>query len=339
MTATTRRLSRLVLAGVLMTATVRPVAGQARAPSGNDPSSTEGALFLLLPVGAEAVSVGRAMTALDGPESAFWNPAGLTGVDRSQVVLFRGDDPVGPETAVSVLLARPGVGTVGFSYFLLDGGSQELRDADGNDLGTISVRNHLGIASAAAKIGRRISLGVNLKVIQFRFSCRGICTDAGITATTYAMDGGIQFTPGGPGDLPLRLGATIVHLGPRLQVRNAAQADPLPTRVRVAAAYDVLSSLFDIPQLNGWVTVEVQGHVRNALSPSLYLGSEFTAGGKDQLALRAGYVVGDLDQENGARVGLGLHHNRFDLSIAKSLAVSTLTGETEPVFVTFAVDF
>jgi len=40
-------------------------------------SSDEGAPFLLLPVGADAVSLGRAVTALPGQESAFWNPAGL----------------------------------------------------------------------------------------------------------------------------------------------------------------------------------------------------------------------------------------------------------------------
>jgi hypothetical protein len=50
-------------------------------------------------------------------------------------------------------------------------------------------------------------------------------------------------------------------------------------------------------------------------------------------------VFGDLDQEAGARVGLGLRYERFDLAIAKSLAVSTLTGETEPVHVTFSVVF
>ncbi len=335
----THNLSSLLLAGTLAVLVATPVTGQQRTPSGNDPSSTEGALFLLLPVGARAVSMGRAMTALQGPESAFWNPAGLAGVRHSQIVLFRGDNPVGPATAISALLVRNGVGTIGLSYFLLDGGSQELRDADGNDLGTISVRNHLGVASAAARLGSRLNLGLNLKLVQFRFSCRGLCTDAGITATTYAIDGGIQFVPGDSTDLPLRIGATIAHLGPRLQVRNAEQADPLPTRIRVAVAYDVVNSFFDTDQLNGWVTVELQERMRDAGSPSVYLGSEFTAGGTDRLALRAGYVVGDLDQENGARVGLGLHHERFDLSIAKSLAVSTLTGETEPVFVTFAVDF
>ena len=80
----------------------------------------EGALFLLLPVGAQGVSLGRAMTWVGGAEGAFWNPAGLAEVDRSQGVLFRGDHPAGTATAATVLWASPGVGTLGASYFLLD---------------------------------------------------------------------------------------------------------------------------------------------------------------------------------------------------------------------------
>jgi hypothetical protein len=63
------------------------------------------------------------------------------------------------------------------------------------------------------------------------------------------------------------------------------------------------------------------------------------AGQGDALSLRAGYVWSQLDQEDGGRVGLGLTYERFDLSIAKSLAVSTLTGETEPIHVTFSIGF
>jgi hypothetical protein len=302
-----------------------------------EPSSNEGALFLLLPVGAQAVATGRAMTAMRGTESAFWNPAGLAALDGSRVVLFRGDHAVGTATAISALFARPGVGTAGASYLLLDVGDQELTDADGNRLGTVSVRNHLGIASFAAHLLGRLDAGVNLKVVQFRLSCRGICPDAGTTATTYAVDAGLQLTP--TDDLPLRFGAMVAHAGPRLQVLNAEQADPLPTRVRVAAAYDVLGPIDAARDVQGWVAVEVQSRLREPGTLSLYVGTELQAGVSDALFLRAGYVAGDLGQEDGARVGLGLRYQRFDLAIAKSLAVSTLTGETEPVHVSFSIGF
>lgn len=323
-----RSLIALVLLAVL--------AGTARAQE-DEPSSNEGALFLLLPVGAQAVATGRAMTAMHSAESAFWNPAGLAPLDGSRVVLFRGDHAVGTATAISALFANPGVGTVGVSYLLLDIGDQELTDVDGNRLGTVSVRNHLGVASFAAHLLGRLDAGVNFKVVQFRLSCRGICPDAGTTATTYAFDAGVQLTP--TDELPLRLGAMIAHVGPRLQVLNAAQADPLPSRLRVAAAYDVLGKLEALDEVQGWVAVEVQSRLREPGTLSLYVGTELQAGVSDALFLRAGYVAGDLGQEDGARVGLGLRFQRFDLAIAKSLAVSTLTGETEPVHVSFSIGF
>ena len=309
-----------------------PIAAQ---DDGEGASSTEGALFLLLPVGAKAVSLGRAVTPLDGPESVFWNPAGLAAVDESQVVLLRGDPLAGTSTAFSAIWARPSVGTLGVSYQLLDIGTQDIRDIDGNELGSISVRNHLGVVSAAAQLLESVRLGVNFKIVQFRRSCRGICSDAGTTATTYAFDAGLQILPTDD----LRIGAMVAHIGPRLQVLNADQADPLPARMRLAAAYNLIALLTDEEELGGWISLEVQDRVLEPGSLSLYLGTELTAGVSEAIFLRAGYVVGATDQDEGARVGLGFRYERFDLAIAKSLAVSTLTGETEPVHVTFSIRF
>lgn len=306
-------------------------------------TSSEGAPFLLLPVGAKAVALGRAMTAVQGAEGAFWNPAALASLGRSQLVLFRGDQVAGTATAVSTLLVRPGTGTLGASYLLLDVGDQDLTDENGNFLGTISVRNHLGVVSAAAQLLSNISAGVSFKIVQFRLSCRGSsCEDRGTTATTYAFDVGLQALPFDR----LRLGAMVAHIGPSLQVLNAEQADPLPARFRLAASYDVVRLLTAREDFGGWLGLEVQDRLREPGLPSLYLGAEFTAGQVDALSLRAGYVLSDAlgkieegDPEDGARVGLGIRYDAFDLSIAKSLAVSTLTGETEPVHVTLSIAF
>ncbi|MEQ1856009.1 MAG: hypothetical protein ABL963_06050 [Longimicrobiales bacterium] len=336
MTARTRALPLLLL-GLTVAA---PLQGQGSGVG----SSGEGALFLLLPVGAQAVALGRAMTAVEGAEGAFWNPAGLAGVERSALVVFRGDQVAGTATAVSGLFTGADIGTAGVSYLLLDVGDQDLTDAAGNVLGTVSVRNHLGIVSAATRLAPHLSLGVSFKVVQFRLSCRGSsCPDRGTTATTYAFDAGLQGTPLSR----LRLGAMVAHVGPRLQVRNAEQADPLPLRLRVAASYDAVHLFTDRDDFHGWFAVEVQDRVRDLGVPSLYLGTELTAGTADQpfgLSVRAGYVLSDLldriegsDPEDGARVGLGVEYDRIQMSIAKSLAVSTLTGETEPVHVTLSI--
>jgi len=295
----------------------------------------EGALFLLLPVGAKGVSLGRAMTWAEGPEGAFWNPAAMAGVDHNQAVLFRGDHVAGTATAFSALWADPGAGTLGASYMLLDAGDIDQTDEFGTYTGTITIRNHLGILSAATKPIDRMSIGVNFKIIRFQLACRGICIDDGTTATTYAIDLGVRGEP----TERTRLGAMVAHVGPSLQVLNAEQADPLPARVRVAAAYDIVDLIVDNDDLQGWIALEVEDRLRSLGDMSFYLGTELSAGAVDAFSVRAGYVWSELEQQDGARVGLGLRYERFDLAIAKSLVVSTLTGETEPVHVTFSIGF
>ena len=326
---------RIALIGLLAVAMLLPLPSGRLAAQAGASTGSEGALFLLLPVGARAVSLGRVVTALESPEAAFWNPAGLAGVDANQVVLFRGDHVAGTASAFSGVWAGASAGSLGFSYMLLDAGELDQRDENGNFTGTITIRNHLAVASAATRIFEHLNAGLSFKLIQFRLSCRGICPDAGTAATTWAVDAGMQANVADR----LRVGAMLAHLGPRLQVRNAEQADPLPARIRVSATYDVVRAVTDTEELSGWLGVEIQDRLRDLGSMSVYLGSELRAGREDAISLRAGYVISEFGQEEGTRVGLGLDYERFELSIAKSLAVSNLTGETEPVHVTFAITF
>jgi len=326
-------LRRLALALCALAVPASPLSGQSGA--------SEGGIFLLLPVGAKAVALGRAMTAQPGAESVFWNPAGLGELADSRLLLYRGDYVAGSGTAASVLLGRAGIGTTALTYQLLDVGEQDLTDEQGNVLGTISVRNHLGVVSLATRVWDRLNLGVNFKIIQFRQSCRGQCLDAGVTATTYAVDAGLQVTD--LAGLPLRLGAMVAHAGPRFQVRNEEQADPLPTRVRVSAGYEVLGRLVEIPGLELHLTAEIEDRwrelQRSSSSPALYLGAELGAAVEEAMLLvRAGYVRGNGEQLDGAAVGVGFHYDRFDLGVAKSLATN-IADETEPVHVTFGLIF
>lgn len=301
---------------------------------GDETGAGEGALFLLLPVGAQGVGLGRAMTALTSEEAAFWNPAGLAQQRRRTVMIYRGNQLAGDATALSVLLPWDRVGTFAASYLLLDIGKQELRDEFGNVLGGITVRNHAGLLSYAATFPGRIYAGINVKLVQFRIACRGQCPDWDTTSSGYAVDAGIQAEPFAR--IPLRLGWMIAHAGTEFQVINAEQSDPLPTRLRVAVAYDVLRHLEE-DGLALWFTVETEDRARDPGSPSLYAGLNLSAA--DLFHVRAGYVGGKLDQTNGASVGLGMRIDRFHLNLAKSLTRSVVTGAGQPLHVTFGVGF
>lgn len=320
-----------------LTAALTPAALMGQAEDANVGPPNEGALFLLLPVGAQGVSLGRAMTAVPGSESAFWNPAGLAGMEENRLVVFRGDHLVGEATAISTLLSHQPIGVFGLSYQLLDVGEQDLTDRQGNVLGTINVRSHIGVASVATRLADWLDAGVNFKVVQFNLSCRGQCPDVGVRSTGWAVDAGIQARPFKA--VPLRVGAMFAHLGPDFQVVNADQADPLPTRIRVSAGYEVLGHFVDSSDLTLWLNFEVEDRWSEpGETPSYYFGTEFVAGQGDILFVRAGFQEGEIVQSDGFAVGVGIRYQRFELGLAKNLAGS-ITGETEPIFVSFGLNF
>lgn len=305
-------------------------------PASGQGTAQEGGLFLLLPTGARGVAMGRAMTAMKGPESVWWNPAGIAWETERRFQVHRGEDLAGDATSITGQFVRAGLGALSVSYQLTDVGDQIYTDNQQNELGVISHRNHVGVISAAATLVGGLAAGVNLKMVQQRFTCRGQC-DPGVTATSVVLDAGVQWE--GVLDLPLRLGATVAHAGPRIQFFNEGQADPLPTRYRLAAAYDVARHFVDAPELKAVITVEREDRWRDGGSAATYIGTELGAGSQQALFVRAGYVFGGELQLDGAAVGVGIRYDRIDLGIAKSLATTTLAGESEPVQITLGVLF
>jgi hypothetical protein len=327
------RTSWMFFAIMMALATPAHVIGQ----DTSDPPPPEGALFLLLPVGAEGVSLGRAMTAVTTPEAAFWNPAGLARLTESEFLIMRGDPLAGVSTAISWLTSRQPLGVLGVSYHLLDGGEQNLVDDQQNVRGTISIRSQVGLVSVATPLARWLDIGLNMKIVRFDLDCRGQCADAGVQSSGWAGDIGFQSQP--LANLPLRLGAMVAHFGPKFQVVNAAQADPLPTRIRLSAAYEVLQH-FDPPaDMALWIRVEVEDRWRQpGQSPSFYIGTELVAGADDVIFLRASHAREEIKESDENAFGLGLRFQRFELALARSFSSSILEG-SEPVYVSFGIRF
>ncbi len=315
--------------------------GKGEGQSGEDQvRADEGALFLLLPVGARAVGVGRAMTAVASTEAVFWNPAGLADVDERRVLLHRGDHVVGDGTSFSFLAGRSGVGTLGLSYQLFDVGSQDLTDGMGNVLGSLSIRNHQALLSGAARVGSRLSAGLNVKHVRFEVACRGQCPEGRVTGSSWAVDVGAQSRP--LQRIPLTLGVMAAHLGPRFQVENAEQADPLPSRFRLAAALDVLSRTIEEEALTLTAMLELEDRVRTPGNPTLFVGAELSAGTVDRIVARGGYILAGsdpADHAEAAAVGRGVRFDRLELDVARSLARRGLASQQEPIHFTVGVRF
>lgn len=327
------RRSASALLGVLLAGlSAETGLGQETADSGE---IREGAQFLLLPVGAQGVGLGRAMTALHSREAAFWNPAGLAHQSGRRAMMYSGQQLAGPALAVNVLLPWDRVGTFGLSYFLLDIGEQLATDDAGNPLGLITTRNHVGTASLGTSLPGGIDAGVNLKIVQFRVGCRGQCQDLETSSSAYALDAGVQAQPFK--ELPIRFGWMIANAGTDFRILDQEQSEALPTRLRFAVAYEVLHRVADDGMMDLWLSLEAEDSPREPGFPSWYLGLDYSAG--DLVYVRAGYVGGKLDQTDGATVGVGFRFDRFDLSLAKYLTRSMVAREGQPLHVSLGVAF
>src|SRR6266481_1850002 len=216
---TVGRLLRIVLIVLSISPTVRL--------SGQELPLNAGALFLVFPVGAQAVGMGQTATAMAGRgEAAFWNPAGLATLSDDEFSLHSASLVAGKSNVLAAYFPSRGIGVLGGAVYLVDYGDLDRTDQNGNTIARISPRNFEFLASYATNLTGSFVFGVSYKLVQFRVDCSGDCRDfpAG-TGATHAVDVGGQFSVG-PGG-PLRIGVVLRNVGFRLQVNNQAQADPL----------------------------------------------------------------------------------------------------------------
>ncbi len=311
--------------------------GAVRAQESGEPegSTNDCCPLLLLPVGARATSMGGATVALVGADAVFANPAGLAPIERTTFVVHHWDDQsVGPQIDAFSLLVPALSSVFALSYELFDNGSIVTTDPTGQPTGELTFRDHLLVASFGTTITGGISAGVNYRMFQQRIDCRGACGSEENVATTHGADFGILYQPSWNPALTLGISASNVGFG--LQVENAAQADPLPTRVHVGASYDLLANTPTDSLLALRVSGEITDEPRRSGHYTPSVGLELAM--QDLIFLRAGYTPGE-GLATGAAVGIELHYNRFDIAVSRSFVNSSLAADTEPYQVSFSIAF
>src|SRR5438093_13765359 len=134
-----RRL-RLVLAVLSVSPTVRL--------SCQELANNSGALFLLFPVGAQAVAMGQTGATLDGRgEAAFWNPAGLATIERGERAPNSASLAAGATHALTVYYPSHRFGVLGGAVYLVDYGDLDRTDSASNTIARLAPRNIEFLAS------------------------------------------------------------------------------------------------------------------------------------------------------------------------------------------------
>ncbi|MFL5575474.1 MAG: PorV/PorQ family protein [Gemmatimonadaceae bacterium] len=276
-------------------------------------AAEDGALFLLLPVGARAVGMGQAVAAdQGGSEAVWWNPAGIARTEKPEAAIHHSQSVIGTGDAVTVVVPSSLLGVLALSVNILNFGEQDVTDVDVGTVGTILPRSFVYAATYGTPIGDHISAGLSYKVVQFRVDCSGACPQgSNFAATSSALDFGAQFNLG---DLvPATIGVALRNVGPRLQVNDNPQSDPLPTRLQIGALYRVglLERYAKGTELH--LTGDVLDQVRLS-APSTRFGADVVW--QKKIHARVGYVF-DSSESGGPSVGLGLTAGSLVIDIAR----------------------
>ena len=259
-----------------------------------------------------------------GSESVWSNPAGIARLAKREVAIHHSETVAARGDVVTVLFPRKHLGAFAVSANLLDFGNQQITDGGGTPIGFVLPRNILFAGTFGAEVGKKLSVGMTYKRLQYRVDCSGQCASVPtFTATASAVDFGLQYDV--TASTPVRLGAAVRNIGTKLQVNDSEQADPLPTRIEVGASWQLAFiakyvSDFDL-RLAGDVVAN-----KSADDPSARIGADLTY--QKTVHLRGGYIANDTDGAN-ASVGFGLGTGRLLFDIARTFGgLSEDAGKT-----------
>jgi hypothetical protein len=218
-------------------------------------------LFLIINPGARQGGMGEAGVGLaDDANAIYWNPGGLAfqyndpEVDRkgeaslmhvNWLPQFNLSDMYYDYAAGRYYLQD--IGMVGLAIQYISYGESIWTGPDSPDeLGRFNSSEVSITGSYALKVKENVGLGVNLKYIHSRLSpievTVGTEKGKGISSG-FAVDLGVLYHP--EWAQKLSLGANISNIGPKMSYVDYAQADPLPTNLRLGFAYHLVKSQFN----------------------------------------------------------------------------------------------
>lgn len=252
-----------------------------------------------------SIGMGGATVAVGNePQSALWNPAGLSWLQRNTVqattaALF--DDT--SVSGLSFVVPATKLPTFGLNILYLKSGEFERTNALNESMGTFSEGDLVMALTASHQFAKRWSVGANVKLVRQtleEFSGGGIGFDLGLAG---------ELVPG------LKLGASALNLGgPSITLRE--KEETYAQEYRAGLAMTLLGG-------NGLLTADVVN--RDGPGTQMRVGGQYRVGA---LSLRAGYHTENITAgfsyalENGLGLDYGMNDHelgmthRFGLSYA-----------------------
>ncbi|MBI9070738.1 MAG: PorV/PorQ family protein [Melioribacteraceae bacterium] len=288
-------------------------------------SGTTAGQFLKIDVGARAIGMGGAFTAIsDDASSIYWNPAGLASINSSEAIFNHTDwiadvkyDFAGFTTYLD------GVGTIGAFFNLMSMGDMLVR-TEQNPEGTGENFTMQGISmglSIARNLTDKFSIGFNIKYVQedlWHMSSSGFALDAGVMYKIPILN-------------EFRLAANISNFGTKMQLSGRdiliiTQQGPgggnlinthiemdefdLPLLFRVGVAADLLK------EEEYRLTAAIDAVHPNDHTEYVNCGTEVTW--NEIVMLRAGYKsLFETESEQGLTFGAGINYRLAGSMVVK----------------------
>jgi hypothetical protein len=218
--------------------------------------------FLLIAPNSRAAGIGESGTGtVDDASAIFWNPAGLAFLDGQEVSIthanwlpqFNLPDLFYDHLNYRMRIDAIG-GVLGASVTYLSLGEFSVTNSSGPTvIDKFKSFEYAITAGYATKAYDDLGIGINLRFIHSSLSPIGTETERGTgIASTVAVDLALMYRPQVL-DVPLlgdigkrfSLGIDLSNIGPKVTYIDAAQADPLPTNLRVGLGYKLLDDEYN----------------------------------------------------------------------------------------------
>lgn len=243
---------RLMLLGIILTGAlnVTNAQGEAAVP------------FLLLAPDSRAGGIGESGTGLaDNSSAIFWNPGGIAFLTGSEISITHSNwlPQFKLDLFYDYLTYRQYIeeldGSVTASITYMNFGEFVRTGPDSPDpIGTFRSFDAALTLGYATKVHSDWGLGFNFRVIHSRLSDKPTAEEQGKgVATSVSFDIGAMwrpeelYLPFTDIDIGSRLsiGMNLSNLGPKIYYIDRAQADPIPTNLRLGFAYQILSDEYN----------------------------------------------------------------------------------------------
>ena len=252
--------------------------------------------FLAIGMGAGASAMGDANTASShGSSAAYWNPAGLAGLEKAEIMLshFSWFQDTKLEHGVIAFPLGEKV-TLATSITYLGYGQIRGYDLSGEYTGELSSYDLAGGVSLGFRATGNLSVGVTVKYVSQRM--------ADVNGSTFAGDFGVKYR-----FRWITVAGVISNVGPEVQFQKSREK--LPTSSRIGFALSPFGSQFV-------TTFELDKRRYGRLA--LHQGAEYVI--SDQYFVRAGYTY-STDQEirsfgSGVSLGGGVRMGSVTLDYA-----------------------